>query len=475
MTSSPNPERSPHSLDDTERIATEVALETQEGGRATGAVPIYEEVSHQLAGDPSDNTTPPEPSIQAAHDPYTAFRNRNYRLYAIGGLIASMGGQMRGVAIGWELYERTHNPLYLGYMGLAEFAPALLLALPAGHIADSYNRQRIILFSYVLWTLSSLGLLVLSLQHSPLLPIYGCLILGGIANAMRGPASTALLPQLLPREILSNAITWDSSRWQLAATVGPALGGFVIAWTHGAAAVYALDTVASLIFIAFVVALRPRPQEPIEDHEHESSLQSLLAGLAFVRRTPLIFATITMDMFAVLLGGATALLPLFAKDILHVDATGLGIMRAAPAVGAMVMALSLAHMPPLRRAGSALLWSVAGFGAATIVFGMSRNYLLSLLMLFLLGALDNISVVVRHTLVQVLSPDNMRGRISAVNSVFIGTSNELGALESGLAATYLGPVAAVAAGGVGTILVVLFVTWIWPQVRQLGSLENPLE
>ncbi|HEY1861791.1 MAG TPA: MFS transporter, partial [Gemmataceae bacterium] len=282
------------------------------------------------------------------------------------------------------------------------------------------------------------------------------------------PARWALVPQVVPGEALANAMTWNSSGWHIAATIGPALGGGVIWATGHAGGAFLLAALCSLICAGLVLPVRPIlaaiAREPM-------SLRSLLAGAAFVWRTKLILATITLDLFAVLLGGATALLPIFARDILEVGPSGLGWLRAAPSLGALVMALTMAHRPPLRRAGRALLWSVAGFGLATIVFGFSQNFFLSLAMLALTGAFDNVSMVVRSTLVQVLPSDAMRGRVSAVNAIFIGSSNQLGAFESGITAAWFGPVWSVVGGGIGTLLVVMSVMGIWPEVLRLGRLE----
>jgi MFS family permease len=298
------------------------------------------------------------------------------------------------------------------------------------------------------------------------------LFLIGVARAFSAPARWAIVPQVVPLESLSNAVTWNSSGWQVAATLGPALGGWVIAATGHAAGAYVLASVCALVCAALVAGIHLRP---VKRESRAVSLASLLAGLRFVWGTPLILATITLDLFAVLLGGATALLPIYASDILTVGPTGLGWLRAAPSIGALVMALVMAHRPPLRRAGRALLVSVAGFGVATVVFGLSHDPYLSFLMLALTGALDNVSIVVRGTLVQLLTPDEMRGRVSAVNAIFIVSSNELGAFESGVTAAWFGPVWSVVAGGIGTVLVVLAVMARWPQVLRLGPLHRPDE
>jgi MFS family permease len=437
---------------------SETILESLDDERATSAVSSPEDIAHQRGE-------------EVKHNPYAVLKLRDFRLWAIGGFIAAIGAQMRAVAVGWELYERTGEPLALGFVGLAEFLPPFLLALPAGHLADKFNRQKLVLLSTILWFLSSVGLAILSLQTGAVWMFYACLALGGLAHALGDPPRNALLPQLVPPEMLTNAIAWNTSRWQTAAMLGPALGGFAVAATKTAWPVYVFDAIATVLFFVFVALLRPRARD-MSTQIHESALESLKAGIRFVRNSKLILASITLDMFAVLFGGATALLPVFARDILGVGPTELGWMRAAPAVGALVMAVSLAHMPPLKKAGKTLLWSVAGFGLATVVFGLSKNLWLSLAMLFVLGALDNISVVVRHTLVQVLTPDSMRGRVAAVNGVFIGASNELGAFESGVAASILGPIRAVVFGGIATVLVVLGVMKIWPEVARLEEMDK---
>ncbi len=408
------------------------------------------------------------PSV--AHDPYTVLRDRNFRLLVLAGMVATVGNQMQGVAIGWELYERTSSPLALGMVGLAQVLPVILLAIPAGHAADRYSRKRLIILAHGLLLLATVGLAALSAWRGPVSLTYLLLVVTGAAQALNRPARWAILPQVVPRELLLSAVTWNTSAWQVAAMAGPALGGLVIALTGGATACYLLNAGCSAIVIALTASVKlravpPRDSEPV-------TLQSLLAGLGFVFHTDLILATITLDMFAVFLGGATALLPVYARDILDIGPTGLGWLRAAPSIGSFLMAMVLAHRPPMRQAGKALLWAVAGFGIATIVFGFSKNPYLSFAMLLVTGALDNISVVVRQTLVQLLTPDEMRGRVSAINAIFIASSNELGAFESGVAARLFGTVASVVGGGIGTILVVLGVAAIWPKVARLGSLQD---
>ncbi|MGE3818099.1 MAG: MFS transporter [Isosphaeraceae bacterium] len=402
-------------------------------------------------------------------DPYQLLRDANYRRYLAAGMAATIGGQMQSVAVGWELYERTRSAAALGLVGLAQVLPVLLLAIPAGHAADRHSRKRQMVIAHLLLMAASLGLTALSAFQGPVGLTYLCLVLTGIGQAVNMPARWAILPQIVPRELLANAVTWNSSSWQIANVVGPALGGLVIALTRGATTAYVLDAVCCAGFIALVAPIRFRP---VVRDATPITLGSLLAGLRFVLGTELILATITLDLFAVLLGGATALLPIFAKDVLSVGPTGLGWLRAAPSLGAFTMAIVLAHRPPMRRAGRSLLWAVLGFGLATIVFGFSTNPYLSFAMLFLTGAFDNVSVVVRATLVQVLTPDAMRGRVSAVNAIFIGSSNQLGEFESGMVARLFGAVASVVSGGVGTILVVLLVALVWPGVYRLGSLQD---
>jgi MFS family permease len=403
----------------------------------------------------------------AGHDPYAALRFRDFRLLIGATFFAVVGEQMLNVAIGWELYERTNAPLALGLIGLVQVLPVVLLALPAGHIADRFDRKWIVVVTMLLLALCSLGLALLSSVQGSLLLIYTCLLFIGIARSFQSPALNALLSQVVPPEQFTNATTWESSVWQAAAIIGPALGGLIVAARQSATLVYIIDAGILLVLGLMVLLLRPRAVARVEG---PATLVSLLAGLRFVWRTRIILAAITLDMFAVLLGGATALLPIFARDILHVGAAGLGELRAAPAVGAVLAALGIAHLPPFRHAGRTLLLVVAGFGLATIMFGLSRSFGLSLAMLGLLGALDNISVVIRGTLLLTRTPDELRGRVNAVHSVFIGVSNELGAFESGLAAALLGAVGAVVGGGIGTILVVLLIALAWPEVRRLGQL-----
>ncbi|MBM4069794.1 MAG: MFS transporter [Planctomycetes bacterium] len=405
---------------------------------------------------------------EMVHDPYGVFRIRDYRCLLSAGVLGSIGMEVQAVAVGWDLYVRTSSAAMLGYAGLAQFLPVLLFSLPAGHLADRYSRKRLYQIAQAAVAACSLGLAGLTLGEGPVLVVLVLLFLTGMARALSVPSRASLVPQVVPLELLASAITWNSSGWQIANVVGPAVGGAVIALA-GTAEAFHVAAACSLASVALAAPIRVTPG----NRAHTSpSLESLLAGVRFVYQTRLLLAAITLDLFAVLLGGATALLPIFARDILEVGPTGLGWLRAAPAVGAFGMAMLLAHRPPLSRTGIALLLAVAGFGAATIVFGLSQDPLLSFIMLALTGAFDNISVVVRHTLVQVLTPDAMRGRVSAVNLVFISSSNELGAFESGVTAEWFGPVLSVVGGGVGTILVVLAAMAWWPELLRLGPLHR---
>ncbi|MBC1215251.1 MFS transporter [Trichormus variabilis ARAD] len=412
----------------------------------------------------------PPPSAEAnQHDPFAALRFRDYRLFTLGRVLLSVGSQMQTVAIGWELYERTNSAMVLGGVGLAQVLPMIALTLVAGDIADRRSRKLTILLSVMLLALCSLGLAILSYTRGAVFLIYGCLALIGVGRAFLKPASDAIMWQLIPVNAFTNAATWNSSSFQLASVAGPALGGLGIAVLGSATGVYILAAIAGFLCFFFMAAIKEKKVERVTE---PISLQALAAGAKFIWENQLILAAITLDMFAVLLGGAVALLPVFAKDILQVGPVELGYLQAAPSIGALIMAVTLAYLPPLRKAGTALLWSVIGFGVVTIIFGLSRWFWLSLIMLTLSGALDTISVVIRHTLVQIRTPDQLRGRVAAINSVFISASNELGGFESGLTAALFGPVLSVVGGGIGTILVVVATAAIWPGIVKLGSLQE---
>ena len=387
---------------------------------------------------------------------------------------------MLQVALGWELYERTHSALALGLVGLVTAIPVVLMALPAGHLADRMDRKKIVVGAQVVFILMSLSLSVVSHVQGPIILMFAILLVRGTAQAYNNPARSALLPRLVPAEVFGNAVTWSGSGFQSAAVVGPALGGLVIAIQHRATEAYIIDAFLTGIYFAMLLAIRgdsgPKA-DSVSAHalkpRERMTLKSLAAGMRFVLDTKVILAALTLDLFAVLFGGATALLPIFAKDILQVGPEGLGWLRAAPSVGALIVMMTIAHRPPMQRTGWNLILAVAGFGVATIVFGLSRSFGLSMAMLLILGGLDGISMIIRGTLVQLWTPDEMRGRVSAVNSVFIDMSNELGGFESGALAAAVGPIAAVVGGGIGTIIVVAGVAYAWPELRRLGPLIPP--
>jgi len=403
-------------------------------------------------------------------DAYAAVRIGDYRRFALGFFLAATGLQMLGLAVLWEIHKRTDDPLAMGLTGIARALPVVLLALPAGHVVDRLDRKWIIIVSQLSFGVLA-GLLALaSIFVWPVWTYYVILLLMGCTRAFNGPARSSLLPQLVPPQTFHNAVTWNSGLFHVAAAVGPVLAGLTIEATHHKAwPVYLVVCVTSLIFCVLATTLSPRP---IKREPQNLSLRSMGAGLSHVYREKTVFGALSLDMLAVLFGGATVLLPVYAEDILNVDATALGVLRASMPVGAVLMSIILAHLPPFRRAGRTLLFSVAAFGVATIGFGLSTNYWLSLALLLVAGMADNISVVVRHVLVQVRTPEHLRGRVGAVNTVFIECSNELGSFESGLVARLFTPVISVVSGGIGTLLVVLGVGAGFPDLRRLGPLND---
>jgi len=408
---------------------------------------------------------PTESELRGNHDPYAAFRFNPYRYYAAGNLISVTGRAMLSVAVGWEIFLRTRSVMALGMVGLIQALPVILFAIPAGHLADRVSRRKVLLVTQLFSALGSLGLVAVSIARAPVAWMFVLLFATACTRTFNWAARGSFMPNLVPGHAFPNAVAWNSTSFQIGSVVGPAAGGFLVAW-FGFPLVYGFDAFCGLAFFLLLIPIAegrsfPRPAA--------GGLRELFSGIRFVWKTKIILATITLDLFAVLLGGATALLPVFAADILHCGSIGLGWLRAAPALGAVVMGLAIAHLRPMRRAGTTLLWAVAAFGVATVVFGFSRSFWLSMGMLFLTGIFDTVSVVVRHTLVQLLTPDPMRGRVSAVNNVFIGSSNELGAFESGVTAAWFGPVISVVAGGVGTVLVVLAAIRLWPGLTRLGS------
>jgi MFS family permease len=407
------------------------------------------------------------------HDPYASLRIPNFRWFIVSLLTMNVATQLQAVVVSWQVYALTRDPLSLGLIGLAEALPFIGFALPAGHIADRVRRLRIARLALSALLGCSLSLLWLTVRPGVLhpgrvWPIYGVIFLSGIARSFLQPARTALSAELVPRPLYPSAVTWRSSTWQLAAVMGPALGGLIYGFGNVTAA-YAVDV--SLMLAALLAIARIDHEPPARAASNESVLESLGSGIRFVRRQPVVLGALALDLFSVLFGGATALLPVFADRILHVGPQGLGLLRAAPAAGAVAMSLVLAHRPPLRRAGRTLFVSVALFGVTMIVFGLSRSFALSLGVLAASGMVDTVSVVVRSTLLQVLTPEHLLGRVSSVNAIFIGSSNEIGAFESGVAARLLGTVPSVVAGGMATLAVVAVTAWRVPELRRLREIR----
>jgi len=397
-----------------------------------------------------------------------AFTHPNFVSYALARFFIVLALEMQSVAVGWQVYDITRRALDLGYVGLAQFLPGFVLFLFAGHVADLFDRRRLLMWCYGGFALCSVLLLVISqgLPRSVHL-IYLVLVLLGVVRCFNWPASRALLPLLVPEEHFANAVAWNASTLQIATIAGPAIGGIAYTFFGGPEAVYAMAAAVSILAIAMTLRIQPRPAARSRD---PVSLRTVLAGFRFIWEKKLILGSISLDMFAVLLGGAVALLPIYAEEILQTGPWGLGLLRSAPGVGAALMAIVVAHWPIRRRAGMTMLVCVAGFGLLTIGFGVSRSLIVSLVALFLLGASDMVSVIIRATLVQVATPDEMRGRVNAVDMLFIGVSNELGEFESGLTAQWFGTVPAVVLGGIGTLLVIAAWAWLFPELRNADQL-----
>lgn len=407
------------------------------------------------------------------HDPYAALRIPLFRNFLITTCLVGMGTAAQSLAIGWEVYDRTEQAISLGWVGLVQAIPMLLFTLPAGYMADVFDRRKLMMWSLLGATISSLALGVASYYSAPVELLYLLLFIDATFLRIGWPARSAILPLLVPEEIFENAVKWRTSLMQVTGIAGPAIGGFLIAINIQAA--YFLSALSSAAFILFLAGMRlpvaPRSQRG-------NMVGQVVEGLRFVWRRQVLLGAISLDLFAVLLGGAVYLLPIFARDIIDASALGLepeqvlGWLRSAPAAGAVVMALLLAYLPPIQRSGYILYWSVAGFGVATIVFGFSENFWLSMAALALTGAFDNVSMVIRQVITQMSTPNEMRGRVSAVSSIFIGSSNELGGFESGLVAQLTTPVISVVAGGVGTLVVVGAWCGLFPRLLSLGPLSS---
>jgi len=408
--------------------------------------------------------------LMKQHDAYAVWRLPAFRRYFTGNMILILGWQMQKVAVGWEIYERTHSAMALGYAGLAQFFPQLLFMLFAGHVTDRHNRKHVLMSALTCNALAAIGLALNASVGGSIYVLYACLFAYGSARAFIMPSRAAFLPGIIPLDIFSTAVSWNSSGFEISSMAGPAIGGLLIGFFQSPTLVYTINALGQLTFVTLLAGITYKHSQ---GQRRPLTLHTFSAGFHFVRKQKVVLSAMTLDMFGVLLGGATAMMPIYAKDILKVGPRGLGWLMTAPSIGAFSMALLQAHHGPLRKAGRTLLLAVAGFGTVTVIFGISRNFWLSMAMLCLLGSCDNISVVVRSTLVQVLTPDDMRGRVSALNSLFIGTSNELGAFESGLVANFFGPIVSVVSGGIGTLLIVLGMTWLSPQLRSYGRLDQP--
>jgi MFS family permease len=407
--------------------------------------------------------------LQRTHDPYSALRVKEFLFFLAARLFLTIAIQMQGGIIGWQIKIITNSNLHLGLTGLAEAIPFIITSLFAGHVADTVHRKKITIIGCVFLAFSILSLLYISLDTSAVIKNYGVMpiyILLGITGIIRGflaAAVPAYMAQIVTRDLYANAATWNTTIWHTGYILGNAVSGFLcaisISFAYGTSLVM---LVLSIVFFLFVA------KKPLPVHEEKETLkESLSVGLKFVFSNKIILGALSLDLFAVLFGGAVALLPSFAKDILKVDAIGFGFLRAAPAIGAVIMAFILAYNPIRKNAGRTLLISIALFGIATILFALSSNYLLSVALLAFIGAFDNISVVIRHTILQLMAPDNMRGRVSAVNNIFIGSSNEIGAFESGLAAEYMGLIPSVIFGGAMTIAIVIVTAHLAPALRKM--------
>ena len=424
----------------------------------------------------------PSADSAPAHDPYAALRVPDFRRLVSARVLFTVASQIQGVVVGWQIYELTNNPLALGLIGLAEAIPSITVSLYAGHVADSVPRKRIIVPMMVVLFGCSLSLFLLTrpagmalfanqqVASFPLyvVMLYVVLFVSGIARGFLGPAVFSFMPQLLPeRGLLSNAVTWNSSSWQAAAVLGPAIGGLLFAKT-GKGFAYGVDAGLMLLSLLLFASIASRAL-PMREGERLRLSESILSGVKFIFANQIVLAALSLDLFAVLFGGAVALLPIFAKDILHTGPDGLGYLRAAPAVGSVLMAVWLTYSPMKKGAGRKLLWAVAGFGLATIGFALSKSLALSLFLLFLTGVFDSVSVIVRSTLIHTHTPEYMKGRVSAVNNIFIGSSNEIGGFESGAAAKLMGTVTSVVFGGLMTLVVVAVTAWKADKLRKLES------
>ncbi|MGI4756642.1 MAG: MFS transporter [Janthinobacterium lividum] len=426
------------------------------------------------ASDRSDSKRP----LDSEGTKGAAFSSRNFRRYQIARLCVILGAEAQSLAVAWQIYQITHSALYLGYTGLALFLPGIFFVLPAGHAADRYDRKNIIIGCYIVQAICTAMLLYLAVRGTHhVLWVYAILFAIGSGRAFSGPASSAIQPQLVPEGAFVNAMTWGSAIFQTANIMGPALGGILFAITlpdgwarwSGAPLVYTVTLITMITFVALVSTLRPRKE--VTGPRKAFSISTMLAGGRYVGQAKLLLGSISLDMFAVLLGGAVSLMPIFAQDILHAGPRGLGILRAAPALGALTISLIMARKPIQHHAGKIMLVAVGVFSVATIAFGLSRSLPLSLLALFFIGMSDNVSVIIRQTILQLGTPPEMRGRVSAINWLFLGASNEFGEFESGLTAHWFGATRAVIYGGIGSLMVTGLWSVFFPTLRNVDTLD----
>jgi MFS family permease len=407
-------------------------------------------------------------------NPYAALQVRDFRLFILSRLFITLAIQIQGVVVGWQIYEITKDPLSLGLIGLAEALPAITVSLYAGHLADIVERKKIILICVIILSFCSMALLYFTTDAGAFvlnygtLPIYTIIFFTGLARGFLSPANFSFMPQLVDRSLYQNAITWNSAIWQTAAVGGPMVGGLIYGF-FGITAAYSADAILVLIALICYVVIPGRQVPSIT--EEQGIYEKIKAGIKFVFRNQIILSAISLDLFAVLFGGAVALLPIFADEILHVGKIGLGFLRSAPAIGALIMAVYITHYPIRKHIGKILLWCVAGFGLSMIAFALSTSFMLSMVILVLSGMFDSVSVIVRGTLIHTLTPENMKGRVSAVNSMFIGSSNEIGMLESGVAARLMGVIPSVIFGGCMTLAVVVTTAWKATKLRALDKVH----
>jgi MFS family permease len=403
-------------------------------------------------------------------DAYASLKINDFKWFVVARFLLTFAIQMQSVIVGWQIYEITHDALSLGLIGLSEALPFLSISLFAGHVADVVTRKKIILISNIVYLLSASALFLVSTRFHIVLvehgvfPIYLIIFFTGLARGFMSPAQGAFVAQLVPRNLFGNASTWNSLAWQLAEVMGPATGGLIYGFS-GIGNAYLVVIIMSSAGFLFFTKVQNKPL-PVRT-SRESFRQSLSAGLKFVFKEQIILSAITLDMFAVFFGGAVSVLPIFADRVLHIGAKGLGFLRAAPAMGEIIMSVIQAHNPFFKNAGRNLLTCVFGFGISMILFALSTSFYFSLFVLFLSGLFDNVSVIIRATIIQLYTPDEMRGRVSAVNGIFIGSSNELGSFESGIAAKFLGLVPSVIFGGSMTLIVVTAIQTFAPKLRKL--------